>query len=403
MADDLKLRSGTPVWDSYTRPRIASSPLTRDLETDILIVGAGISGAMMAEAISEHGLRIIVVDKDKPLHGSTPASTALLQYELDQPLCLLKQKVGWKNAVRGWQRSKLGLESLAVKIKNLKIDCDFERRDSLYLAGDLLDTALLKQESALRDFAGLPSQFLSSKDLMRTYGIRAKGALIARDNIACNPVNLATGFLKKAQTNGAKLYHDAEIVKLDRRKHHIDAITAEGRRIRAKDVVFTTGYAIPDFIRTGHYSIRSTYALATKPVSGIDAKLPFIWEASKTYCYGRTTMDGRMIFGGGDEDFKNEEKRDAILPEKISMLEKRMRGLFPDYLFETDSSWCGSFGSSGTGLPFLGRIPNVPHCYAVMGFGGNGITFSRIAADMITAQILGHEDPDADLFSLKSA
>ena len=63
-------------------------------------------------------------------------------------------------------------------------------------------------------------------------------------------------------------------------------------------------------------------------------------------------------------------------------------------------SWCGSFGESPTGLPLIGAIPRHPHCYAVLGFGGNGITFSATAAQLLQRQLSGLQDPDADLFRI---
>jgi glycine/D-amino acid oxidase-like deaminating enzyme len=58
-------------------------------------------------------------------------------------------------------------------------------------------------------------------------------------------------------------------------------------------------------------------------------------------------------------------------------------------------AWCGSFGSSATGTPSIGAVPGMARCFAVLGFGGNGITFSAMASQMI----LGCPDPDRDLFA----
>lgn len=62
--------------------------------------------------------------------------------------------------------------------------------------------------------------------------------------------------------------------------------------------------------------------------------------------------------------------------------------------------WAGCFGESANGLPLIGAIPGSPHCYAVLGYGGNGISFSVIAAQMIQRAILGLPDPDSNLFAL---
>ncbi|MNY67795.1 hypothetical protein D3C86_2054500 [compost metagenome] len=46
----------------------------------------------------------------------------------------------------------------------------------------------------------------------------------------------------------------------------------------------------------------------------------------------------------------------------------------------------------------IGLVPGLRNAFATMGYGGNGITFSQIAAEIISSSILGHADPDASLF-----
>ena len=79
------------MWFLRRLPVIARQTLTRDMSADVIVVGAGISGAMVADAMSDAGLRVLIVDRRPPVSGSTPASTALLQYEIDTPLTHLSQ------------------------------------------------------------------------------------------------------------------------------------------------------------------------------------------------------------------------------------------------------------------------------------------------------------------------
>ena len=72
--------------------------------------------------------------------------------------------------------------------------------------------------------------------------------------------------------------------------------------------------------------------------------------------------------------------------------------LLPQLEFEVDYSWAGAFGESATGLPSIAPVPDMDHAWAVMGFGGNGITYSVIASQVVAAAIRGRPDPDADLY-----
>ena len=113
----------------------------------------------------------------------------------------------------------------------------------------------------------------------------------------------------------------------------------------------------------------------------------------------RTTVDGRVICGGEDEEFANEERRDAKLDQKAKTLEKKLAILLPNVDPRAQFAWTASFGQSDTGLPSIGAVPGHPRCYAVLGYGGNGITYSMLAAQLVSASIADRRDPDARLFA----
>ena len=71
----------------------------------------------------------------------------------------------------------------------------------------------------------------------------------------------------------------------------------------------------------------------------------------------------------------------------------------PQWAVRPEFAWTGSFGTTTTGLPYIGAIPRHPRIHAVMGYGGNGITFSQIASEIIPASIKGLADTDAELFA----
>ena len=64
----------------------ARPALEGSIECDIAIVGAGITGVLVADALVATGKRIVILDSRDVALGSTAATTALLQYEIDTPL-----------------------------------------------------------------------------------------------------------------------------------------------------------------------------------------------------------------------------------------------------------------------------------------------------------------------------
>ena len=175
--------------------------------------------------------------------------------------------------------------------------------------------------------------------------------------------------------------------------------TGEGPVLTARYAVYATGYEMPTAVRPTGHTVHSTYAMATQPQSGeaVAGPLPYLGSGDPV-SVRRTTPDGRVICGGEDEEFQDEENADALLAHKTARL-KKLAGYF-QLDCHAAFAWCGSFGASPTGLPTIGAIPDRPGCFAIMAFGGNGITYSRIAAEVITAQITGRHDVDADLFAL---
>ena len=101
-----------------------------------------------------------------------------------------------------------------------------------------------------------------------------------------------------------------------------------------------------------------------------------------------------------DEDTADPEIRNALLPEKVAAIEDKLKKLLPRLDPTPLYAWSGTFGTSETGLPAIGAVPGYRNCYAAMGFGGNGITFSAIAAQMFQRRLSGIADPDEDLFAL---
>ncbi len=104
-------------------------------------------------------MRVVVVDRRGPAKGSSTASTALVQYEIDMPLTKLARKIGQRDAERAWRRSRLAVDAIAARLRELDV-ADVAARDSLYLAGNVLDRNGLMREHEARRAAGLASHFL---------------------------------------------------------------------------------------------------------------------------------------------------------------------------------------------------------------------------------------------------
>jgi len=112
----------------------------------------------------------------------------------------------------------------------------------------------------------------------------------------------------------------------------------------------------------------------------------------------RATTEGRVLVGGEDENFVNAKRRDALISQKARTLVKKFGRLFPDRPLEVAYAWAGTFGETKDGLPYIGVHPRFPHVCFALCYGGNGLTFSVMAAEIIRDYFLDKENRDAHLF-----
>lgn len=393
------LRTGRPLWADSHGLGVPTRPLTKAISVDVAIVGAGISGAFMAHELSkDHS--VAVLDRRPPLTGSTLASTALLQWEIDLPLTALSDRIGAAKARRAYLRSYRAVEDLSRIVADERILCGLRPKSSLYLAGDAYGSRALEAEAHARAQIGLDSRYLGKAELGDRFGLDRTGAILSTGSAAGDPARLAAGLLRRAHARGARIWSQVEATQAVSDPDGVTLLTDSGHAVRAKHVVFCCGYEFPRGVPTPGASVVSTWAMASRPRQRRPAWLAdmLVWEASDPYLYLRMDRQGRIIVGGEDEIDATAHEDPKKLERKSATLAAKLEHLLPGVDFNPDYVWAGAFGSSVTGLPSIGPVEGMDHTWAVMGFGGNGITYSAIAAQIVSTQVRGGEDADADLY-----
>jgi glycine/D-amino acid oxidase-like deaminating enzyme len=89
------------LWEAKNGASGIAQPLRRSIKTDIIVIGAGIIGSFIAERLSRANGSITVLDRNRPQMASTAASTALLLWEIDTPLSMLAEMIGFEAGSRG--------------------------------------------------------------------------------------------------------------------------------------------------------------------------------------------------------------------------------------------------------------------------------------------------------------
>ena len=151
----MDLRTHYPYW--LMRHGIMNSfpSLSYDHSTEVLVMGAGISGVLVAKYLWENGHEVTIVDRRHAGMGSTAASTALLQYETDLPLHKLITRVGEKNAVRSYLLCRDAIHEMGGMCHSLDGKALFRSRPSFQFASYKKDQAGIVKEFHARKKAGL--------------------------------------------------------------------------------------------------------------------------------------------------------------------------------------------------------------------------------------------------------
>lgn len=396
----MDLRTNYPFW-LLDKGLLGTYPsLDRHIRTDVVIIGAGISGALTAYQLCQAGIECVVVDKRHVGMGSTAATTGLLQYENDIPLPELAEKVGLRQAQTSYLLCKDAIDELAAICKGLP-DAEFKACPSLKYASFKKDVSLLRQEYEMRRAIGLKVRWLDKKDIEHLYGFSKEGALLAQGAGIVNAYGLTHALLKKSIRKGLSLFDATEITHIHRATKGITLKTMDGYDIRARRLIIACGYESGAYLPKRVDTLSSTYAIVSEPLQ----KKPIwhaqsqIWETARPYLYLRTTSDNRIVVGGKDDGFSSGTKREQALPRKVKELEKAFRQLFPTLPFKTDFYWAGAFASTKDGFPYIGRCPSQAHTYYALGFGGNGIVFSQVAATLLKDDLMGKKNTHAGLFA----
>ena len=399
----MRLHSGAPFWLVADGLRELGTIAPPPAKADVVVIGAGITGALVADALTAAGASVVVLDRRAPACGSTAASTSLLTYELDISLKDLGNRIGLEDAVRAYRVSQNAIDDLARIADSLSEGVGLARRSSLCLATQRRHSRVLEQEVVLRQEHGIDAEFWEAQEVERRHGFPSYGALHTRVAGVLDPIRFTRALLGRATDRGAVLLGRTPAIEVQFEGTHAAVITGRGR-IRASRVVYAMGYELPPPLRSGLVKLSSTYALTTEPLDDLGPWQGdcIVWETARPYAYMRTTADRRVMIGGADVPFKDAAARDRLMPARSRLLERKLRQWLPGIEMETAFVWAGTFGESRDSLPYIGPWSHgdCPQALFALGYGANGITFGAVAARIITDLCSGRPSPDAELFRL---
>ena len=394
----MDLRTGAAFWPIKNGLIGVYPGLEHDETCDVAIVGAGITGALVAHHLSKAGCDVVVLDRHDAAAGSTAATTGLLQYETDTSLTALAASIGIDRAVQSW---RLGRQAIS-QLEDLSgsCPCDFARRPSVYLASSRWHVRSLEAECRLREAHGFEVEWLDRRALRDRYGLERPGAIVSSGTAELDAYRLAHALLATAARRGTRIYDRTNVDTIEMPAGFVKLVTNRGTTVRAQRLVVASGYEIPPQFGLDPGNLNSTWVFISEPVADLSwwPECALIWETKRPYTYLRTTADKRVMLGGEDEGWSARHENVRRIDRKTRRLNERFSALFPRVRLEPAYAWAGVFAATKDGLPYIGAVEEWPRAWFALGYGGNGITFSMVAADLAVDWWRGIHNSNASLF-----
>ncbi len=397
----MNIRSNEPFWLIKNALPESYPALQKDISTEILVIGAGITGALIAFQLLKSNKNVVMVDKRDVCNGSTAASTAMLQYEVDTPLHKLIEQRGLTPAVSGYRGCEKAIFDLQKIVKEIKSDCGFTLKKSIYFCTSRKEEDFLLKEFQTRKEHGFKVKWLKKDDLIKM-GLNAYAAIESESGAVMDTYKFANDLLQYCVEKGLHIFDRTEVTSIQEKDGRF-LLKANEVFIDAEHIIHCSGYESIDTLKEDIVKLKSTYALASEALENLPPafKNHIYWNTSSPYLYFRSTDDGRIIMGGGDEEFKNTKSRDALLEKKEKSLVKDFKKCFPDIPFVLDYSWAGTFGETQDGLPYFGKPDPKKNEHYILGFGGNGITFSVMGMEAIIHSLENTPHPFLEYYKFK--
>lgn len=388
----MRLHSGDLFWDE-TRKEADYQELTGHTDTGVLVVGGGMSGAMIANELVHAGHQVTVVDANVPGLASSDGNTCIVQYCSDMSLHEMIGKWGERHAVDFYRFSLEGMTQLGKIVKRLGVDVGYKPGHSLFLAGKESGIKAVAQQCKTLVKHGFPAEYINAETLKSNYCLVAHGTIRTGQDANLNPYKMVQALHRDSMKQGARVYKNARMTSYKKRDDGY-LVRIGMRRIRAKTLILAMGYARDAYPPIeGDVARNTTYSFVTKPVAGkLWGKGDMVWDDQDRYTYFRITEDKRVIAGGRDRSGDKLFGKEKIMRETDTLLHK-IHGDYPPLDVTVTHRWQSVFGESNDGLPFIGQDKDDPDLYFAFGFGGNGTCYCAMAPLMMRDFLKGTPHP----------
>ncbi len=405
--------TSTSLWQTelfssgFEKSLLTMHPLEGAHETDVAIVGAGITGAATALWLARAGMKVVVLEGRHIAAGASGRNGGFIATGTTESYAGAIGKHGRAYARRTWAFTSANAQLAAQLNEELSaegLQCGYRRRGSLRLAASETELGSIRESTLLLAEDGWGVEMVARADLPERLRRAYFGGSFHPLNGEIQPAKFVAGLAMLAQRAGATFHDQSPVTALSLDHDGVTLTTAHGT-LHARVLVLATNAWLPEMAsQLGTHWLSACITptrgqvIATEAVS--ERLFPCPCGGDEGYQYWRQLEDGRLVIGGWrNKSFETENTLDETPYEVVQQyLDAFMHETLRLPEVNIEQRWAGIMAFSADGLPLIGTLPGTSHCYISGGYTGHGNAYALHAGKMISELIQGKEQVDAGLF-----
>jgi len=381
----------TSLWQ-HQMPSYISKVQTLPSQTfDVIIAGGGVTGIATGLQLQKAGKKCLIAEAHTICFGTTGGTTAHLNTFFDNSYEQIKKDFGEDAIQLVASATNKALDLYKANIEAYHIDCGYQQKDGyLYAQTDKQAEQLDKIFEASRQ-AGVEVSYTDRIPVP----VEFQKAIVYREQAQVHPSKYVYALAKAFEDAGGVLLQNCSVEEVVEAEGFVTVATNLGG-VQASYLIYATH--IPPGINLLHFRCAPyrSYAIAVK-LKGDVYPEGLSYDMDNPYHYYRTQeVDGEhyFIIGGEDHKTAHEKNTDACFNKLEAFAREH---------FDIDSvafKWSSQYFEPSDGLAYIGLLPGSSgNILVATGFGGNGMTYSHIAAQLLTDLITHKENAYAALFN----
>ncbi|MGH2487254.1 MAG: NAD(P)/FAD-dependent oxidoreductase [Ktedonobacterales bacterium] len=381
--------------------------LTGSHDTDVAIVGAGITGVAAALWLTRAGVHVVVLEGRTVAAGASGRNGGFLLSGTAESYSAAVARFGRTRARRIWEFSTKNHQiarELVGELAAQGCETGYRQQGSLRIAASESEMEEIQASLPLMADDNLRVERVTREELpTRLRGAYFGGVRYPTDG-EIQPARFVTGIASLAVRAGARIYQASPVLGLTATDDGWRVRTPDGK-VHARRILLATNALLPaigaqlgaDWLARAITPTRGQM-LVTAPVSERLFDSPCY--ADDGYQYWRQLADGRLAIGGWrNRSFATEATTDETAQTEVqSHLDDFAHVTLGLTKLPIEQRWAGVMAFSADGLPLVGRVPGVRECYVAGGYTGHGNAYALHATQVVAALMLGGDHPAADLF-----